>query len=259
MDAQQLGGLLEFAVAAAKAAGEFTLRYFRKGVTVEAKADDSPVTIADRGAEELLRDRIEKAFPDHGIVGEEFGEKPGREPGRWILDPLDGTHSFIHGVPLYTNLVGFEWQGRMLVGVINVPAIDEIVYAARGLGCRWNERPARVSGVSDLSAARLAYTSVKLCRQYDRYEAFERLLSACKSDRGWPDAYGYVMVATGRAEIMLDPIMNLWDVAPLVPVVTEAGGTLTDWSGNATHTISESLATNGRLLDAVLARINGGS
>ena len=122
MDEGQIRELVEFAVGAAKAAGEFTLKHFRTGVAVETKADNTPVTIADRGAEELLRARIEKAFPGHGILGEEFGEQKGREPGRWILDPLDGTFSFICGVPLYCNLVGFEWEGEMVVGVINSPS-----------------------------------------------------------------------------------------------------------------------------------------
>jgi len=253
MDVSDLRHLLDFAVDAAREAGRFTLRHFRRGLKVERKADDSPVTAADRGAEELLRRRIEKHFPDHGIVGEEFGEKPARGTQRWILDPIDGTVSFVHGVPLYANLVAFEWSGEVLLGVINLPALDEIVYAARGLGCTWNDRPARVSGVADLSSARVAYTSAVLCRQHGRFEALQRLLRACGSDRGWPDAYGYAMVATGRAEIMLDPIMNLWDVAPLVPVLTEAGGTLTDLSGRPTHTAPEALATNGRLLDAVVA------
>jgi histidinol phosphatase-like enzyme (inositol monophosphatase family) len=251
--------LLIFALNAARAAGEYTLRHFRTGVSVETKADDTPVTIADRGAEELLRARIEKHYPDHGILGEEFGEKAGREPGRWILDPIDGTYSFIQGVPLYCNLVGFEWEGEMVLGVINVPAINECVFAARGLGCFWNDwdTPARVSNVDTLSQARLTTTTARLIERQGKFAAYKRLLDACKTDRGWPDAYGYLMVATGRAEIMLDSIMSLWDIAPLAPVITEAGGTLTDWSGNPTHTATECVATNGKLLPAVLARLAG--
>lgn len=257
MDPTEAKGLLTFALDAARAAGALTLEHFRTGVSVETKADDTPVTIADRGAEELLRARIEKHYPQHGILGEELGEKAGREPGRWILDPIDGTFSFIHGVPLYCNLVGFEWEGEMVVGVINVPAINECVFAARGVGCFWNDwdTPARVSHVDALAQARLCTTSVKLSAQHNRLAAYQRLLEACKTDRGWPDAFGYVMVATGRAELMLDPVMSLWDIAPLAPVIREAGGTLTDWDGNPTHTASECIATNGLLLDQVLQRI----
>jgi fructose-1,6-bisphosphatase/inositol monophosphatase family enzyme len=155
MDAKQLRDVLDFAVDAATAAGTYTLEYFRPGAPYELKPDDSPVTIADRGAEERLRKRIESAFPTHGILGEEFGEKPAadpqREPARWILDPIDGTISFISGVPLYSVLVGLEWAGEMVAGVIHLPALHETICAARGLGCRWNGRPARVSDVSDFS------------------------------------------------------------------------------------------------------------
>jgi histidinol phosphatase-like enzyme (inositol monophosphatase family) len=257
MRSKELQEIVDFASDAARAAGEFTLKHFRTGVAVETKADNTPVTIADRGAEELLRERIEKAFPGHGILGEEFGEKKGREPGRWILDPVDGTFSFICGVPLYCNLVGFEWEGEMVVGVINVPAVGEIVSAAKGLGCTWNGEPARVSDVSELSNARLSVTSAKLHVEHGRYEAYRRIRDACAADRGWPDAYGYVLLATGRVDVVLDPIMSVWDNAALLPVVIEAGGTFTDWKGNATHIAPEAVATNGHLFDAVMEGIRG--
>jgi len=247
--------VLEFAVDAARAAGELTLRHFSPETKYEMKADDTPVTAADRGAEELLRKRIESAFPTHGIVGEELGVKTGAEPARWILDPIDGTFSFICGVPLYAVLVAFEWRGAALAGVIHLPALRETVFAARGLGCRWNDRVARVSDVSDLSRARLLCTGTKGVYRHGRGAAFERLRNACCADRSWCDAYAYALVATGRAEIALDPAMHLWDTAALLPVVTEAGGTLTDWNGVHTHTAPEAVATNGRLFEAVMAKI----
>lgn len=241
-----------FAVDIARSAGELTLKYFQQGTPVEFKADNSPVTIADRRAEELLRSRIEKEFPAHGILGEEFGEQPGSAPARWIIDPIDGTYSFVSGVPLYSNLVALEWADEAIVGVINLPAIGEIVYAGRGLGCKWNDQVCRVSEVQDLSKARLATTSTKLIEQHDRENAYRRLRAACASERGWCDAYGYALVATARTDIMLDPIMSIWDTAALYPVITEAGGALTDWQGTATHTAPEALATNGKLHRAVL-------
>lgn len=253
MDDRELRDILDFAVEAAQLAGAFTLGYFNVGTPHELKADNTPVTVADRGAEELLRKRIEAAYPAHGILGEEFGEKAGREPARWILDPIDGTFSFISGVPLYSVLIGFEWQGEMLAGVIHLPALRETVYAARGLGCWWNGRRTRVSNVSDLAQARMSTTSVKLFEQQGRLKAYNRLRSACQADRGWADAYGYACLATGRVDIALDPIMSIWDNAALLPVVTEAGGIFTDWSGNPTHTAPEALATNGRLHESVLA------
>jgi len=255
MDERELSDILDFAVEAAQLAGSFTLGHFHGGVPFELKTDNTPVSLADRGAEELLRRRIEAAFPDDGIVGEEFGEKCGRSRARWILDPIDGTVSFLSGVPLYSVLVGFEWGGEMLAGVIHLPALQETVCAARGLGCSWNGRPARVSQVSDLSQARLVVTSGKLIYQHGRGPAYERLRAACGTDRGWSDAYGYALLATGRAEIVLDPIVSIWDIAPVAPIIAEAGGTLTDWSGRPTHTAPAAVATNGRLFEAVMATI----
>jgi histidinol phosphatase-like enzyme (inositol monophosphatase family) len=265
MDEGQLQAVLDFAVDAARQAGDLTLKHFNSDVGYEMKADNTPVTIADREAEEFLRRRIEQAFPTHGIVGEEFGEKKGSEPARWILDPIDGTFSFICRVPLYGVLVGFEWQGKMLAGVIHAPALGETVYAAKGLGCTWcapntDERPARVSDVAELSQARLLHGGPKLLYKHGKGRAFERLREKVYAERGWCDAYAYLLIATGRAEIMLDPILNIWDTAAPLPVVTEAGGTLTDWSGDPTHTAPEAIATNGHLFDAVLAeiRLSGG-
>ena len=259
MDAAQLRELFDFAVEIAQSAGAGTLEHFNAGVEVETKADHSPVTIADKQAEQHLRSRIETRFPTHGILGEEFGETVGTEPARWILDPIDGTFSFICGVPLYATLVGFEWRGEMLAGVIHLPALRETVYAARGLGCWWNGERAHVSDVSDISQARLLYTGTKWMFAKGRRRELERLLDACGNDRGWSDAYGYALVATGRADIALDPSVSIWDVAALFPVITEAGGTLTDWSGSATHTAPEAVATNGVLLDAVMREIRAAS
>jgi histidinol-phosphatase len=257
LDEKTLREVLDFAVESAQLAGAFTLGYFNASPPVELKADRTPVTAADRGAEERLRQRIERAFPTHGIVGEEFGEKAGTAPARWILDPIDGTYSFICGVPLYAVLIGFEWEGEAVAGVIHLPALQETVYAARGLGCRWNGRPARVSDVREISEARLVFASAKFARKHGKGAEFERLLTACGNDRGFCDAYGYALVATGRAEIAVDPVMALWDTAALFPVITEAGGTLTDWRGTPTHTAPEAIATNGHLLEPVLAAVRG--
>jgi histidinol phosphatase-like enzyme (inositol monophosphatase family) len=257
LDEKTLREVLDFAVESAQLAGSFTLGYFNASPPVELKADRTPVTAADRGAEERLRQRIERAYPSHGIVGEELGTKTGTEPARWILDPIDGTFSFICGVPLYAVLIGFEWEGEAVAGVIHLPALGETIYAARGLGCRWNGRPARVSGVRELSEARVVFASSRAAHKHGKGPEFERLLAATGNDRGFCDAYGYALVATGRAEIALDPVMALWDTAALFPVLREAGGTLTDWKGNATHTAPEAIATNGLLFSAVMATLHG--
>jgi len=263
MDEKQLRGVLDFAVDAAGQAGDLTLEHFNSDAGYQMKADNTPVTAADRGAEELLRARIEAAFPTHGIVGEEFGEKQGSEPARWILDPIDGTFSFICRVPTYCVLVGLEWRGEMVAGVIHVPALRETAWAARGLGCTWRSpaggtRPARVSPVDDLAQARLLHAGPKLMQRHDKAEPFERLCRCVYAERGWCDGYSYLLIATGRAEIMLDPILAIWDMAALLPVVTEAGGTLTDWAGNTTHTAPEAVATNGVLFEEVMAELRRG-
>ena len=252
MKPDELQEVLEFAVDATREAGRLTLDYFQSDPETEIKADASPVTVADRKAEELLRARIEAAFPSHGILGEEFGETTGREPARWILDPIDGTYSFVQGVPLYTNLVGLEWEGEMVAGVIYAPALDEIVYGGRGVGARWNDGPARVSETAGLAEASLSTTSTQLLASYQRLDAYNRLRGRCRTDRGWADAYAFILLATGRVDVVVEGIMSIWDTAAPCAVVEAAGGAFTDWRGNRTHKAPEALATNGRLLEAAV-------
>lgn len=249
---------LEFAVDAALSAGALTLKYFQTGVSVERKSDTSPVTIADREAEALLRRAIAAAFPADGILGEELGETPGSSGYRWILDPIDGTKSFISGVPLYSTLVGLEYDGDSVVGVIHIPGLNEWVYAAKGLGA-WHQRSgrgaveARVSRKSKLADGLFLTSEVKTYEECGRRDAFDRLQSAAWLSRTWGDGYGYLMVATGRAELMVDPKMNVWDCAALKPVIEEAGGTFTDWTGRATIHGGNAIATNGLVLAETLA------
>lgn len=249
---------LAVAVEAAKEAGLITLEYFRRDdLDVELKCDDTPVTVADRRAEEFLRERISAAFPEDGILGEELEERPGTTGFRWILDPIDGTKSFIHGVPLYSTLIGVECDGESLIGVIRVPAMDESVYAARGLGAwhvRADEPPraARVSSRSSLANSLFLTSEVLTFDRFGRRFAFDRLQAAARLTRTWGDGYGYMMVATGRAEVMVDPAMAIWDAAPLQPILEEAGGTFTDWLGSPSYQAGEGVATNGVILHEVL-------
>jgi fructose-1,6-bisphosphatase/inositol monophosphatase family enzyme len=188
---------LELALDAGRQAGRRTLDFFQQACcAVERKADDSPVTAADRTAEQLLRERIAQAFPADGIVGEEFGATPGHSDFTWILDPIDGTKSFIHGVPLYGTMIGIACQERALAGFVYFPALDVT--------------------------------------------------------RTWGDCYGYLLVATGRAEVMIDPILNVWDAAAVQPIIEEAGGSFTDWAGRSTIQAGEAVATNGAVLAEVL-------
>ena len=249
---------LEFAVQSAYEAGRLTLGYFgTEAVRPEFKTDDTPVTVADREAERLIRERIEARYPDHAILGEEFGVT-GRSDSEhlWILDPIDGTKSFVRGVPLYGVLIGLQIDGVCEVGAAYFPAIDEMVCAAKGDGCYLNGRRARVSTRS-LAQGIASYTDVASFDEHGRATAWERVLSAAGSARGWSDAYGHALVATGRAELMLDPIMNPWDCGPFPPILREAGGYFGDWSGNETIYANEAMSTTQTILPEVLRLVEG--
>ena len=249
--------LLEFAVQLARGAGEITLNYFRKKPETTTKTDGSYVTIADREAEAYIRRQIAERFPDDGILGEEEGEALGRSGRRWIIDPIDGTFAFVHGVPFYGVLIGLEIDGEITVGVVNIPALDEMVSAAKGVGCFLNGEPARVSQVSRLEDALLLCTDFSACDRYGFGNAAAIMQARARTSRTWGDCYGYVLVATGRADVMLDPVMNLWDCAPLLPIMEEAGGTFTDWRGLRTANGGNSIATNGLLFDEVMSVVAG--
>ena len=244
--------LLDVAIDAAYVAGRGALAHFNTGVAVERKADDSPVTIADRHAEQVIRGRIARFFPTHPVLGEEAGVTPGTDADyRWIVDPIDGTKSFVLGVPLFGVLVACEVRGQVDVGVVYLPALDEMVAAGAGLGCTWNGRRARVSDVATLEDAAVLNTNP--VRALNRSDAFERLAGRARVFRGWGDCYGYVLVATGRAEVMLDPAMNPWDCAPMLPILREAGGHFSDWQGNQTIWGPDAVATNAALAGEVLS------
>ncbi|MEM9015796.1 MAG: inositol monophosphatase family protein [Verrucomicrobiota bacterium] len=250
---------LRFAEETARAAGALTLRYFQtEEAKAEFKGDDTPVTIADREAEQLVRQRITETFPDHQIVGEEFGETKSESSHRWIIDPIDGTKSFVHGVPLYAVLIALEIEGTVEVGCAYFPALDEIISAASGLGVNWNGRPCRVSNEDQIDRAVCAHIDTAYFGKNGKGEAWERLQNAVYYNAGWCDAYGYLLVATGRAEIMLDPVMAVWDCGPFPPIFREAGGYFGDWAGNEGKIdAGEALATNRPLKEATVKLLSG--
>jgi len=252
----ELDELLQFAVELGRGAGDITLEYFRKNPEMSTKSDGSYVTIADRHAESFLREEIAKRFPDDGVIGEEESESVGRSGRRWIVDPIDGTFAFVHGVPFYGVLIALEIEGESSVGVVNIPALGEIVYAAKGLGCFLNGEPVRVTDTAELKDSLLLSTDFTACAKYGFGRAAELLQERAKASRTWGDCYGYVLVASGRADVMLDPVMNLWDCAPLLPIMEEAGGTFTDWRGVRTIAGGNSIATNGNLFDEVMRLID---
>ena len=254
----EIADRLQLAIDAGTEAGKSTLEHFCKGVSVERKADNSPVTIADQNAERLLRKRIAEAFPNDSILGEEFGESDGDSGFRWILDPIDGTKSFISGVPLYGTMVGVERDDQPCIGFVYIPALDEGVYAQRGGGAwRFTSKdkttPAHVSDTSSLADGLFLTSEVGTFAERDAADAFTLLQNSSYITRTWGDCYGYLLVATGRAAAMVDPIMSVWDAAALQPIMEEAGGTFTDWQGNPTIHGGEGVGTNGDVLDEVLA------
>lgn len=252
MPDESLRNLLDFAQELAWQAGKITLGYFGTGIVPELKSDQTPVTVADRQAEERLRAMIEARFPDHGILGEEYGETQAGARYRWILDPIDGTKSFVQGVPLYGVLIGLERDNEPVLGVCFFPALNEMVAAARAEGCTINGRRAQVSDVTRLPDAVVLSGDAESFARYGRTTAYDQLRGHAKFTRTWGDCYGHVLVATGRAEIMLEPVMNVWDCAALLPIVQEAGGTFTDWNGTPTIHGNNAISTNGILFDAVM-------
>jgi histidinol-phosphatase len=255
--AESLRDILDFLTETAYLAGRKTLAYYQTGVQADYKADRTPVTLADRAAEELIRGRVEERFPGHAIIGEEFGSKESSGAShRWIIDPIDGTKSFLRGIPLYAVLIGLEIEGRVAAGAAYYPALDEMLAAADGLGCWWNGRPARVSSTASLDRAWVSCTDPLSFDQFGKREAWERLKQAAYHRGGWGDAYGYLLVATGRAEVMLDPIMEVWDCEPFPPILREAGGYFGDWHGSETIYAREGLATTRVLLPEVLDLLN---
>lgn len=252
---------LQFALAVSLEARDLIMGYYQQAnLVVENKRDASPVTEADRGAEQLIRQRLAESFPHDAVLGEEFGERPGTSGYRWILDPIDGTKAFIHGVPLFGTLIGVEFQGQCVVGVCRLPALNEVVYAARGHGAWWQvgieaPRPAHVSAIQDIRLATFCTTDLNGYRVVGQEAAYQRVLDAVNLARGWSDCYGYALVATGRADLMVDPRMNPWDAAALVPILQEAGGHFLDWSGQPSIYGGNGIGVNAALKDDVLKLI----
>lgn len=239
--------LMEAATEVAQLAGRIALRHFKSTLTVERKADGSPVTIADRAAEDSAREWIGARFPSDGIVGEEYGTLRSDARRRWIIDPIDGTKSFVRGVPLWGTLVAVCEGEEAIVGAAYYPALDELLAAAVGRGAWWNGSRCRVSSVSAIADATVLTTDQRFTRTPERRAGWQHLANGAAIARDWGDCYGYLLVATGRAEVMLDGILADWDAAALFPVVREAGGVFTDCAGRATPFGKSAVATNAAL------------
>jgi histidinol-phosphatase len=243
---------LAAAVQAARAAGEIALRYYRTGFDVTLKADATPVTQADRGAEQAIREVLGRAFPDCGFLGEELGAV-GDQRRRWIVDPIDGTKNFIRRIPVWATLIGLEEDGDVTVGVIHNPVTGELLAARRGGGAWRDGERVRVSSVDDLGEATLLHAGLRLLREAGCWDGFVRLVDATGRQRGFGDYLGYALVAEGKAEIYLETDLKAWDLAACKVIVEEAGGRFTDFAGVPTVHSGTALASNGGLHDAALA------
>jgi histidinol phosphatase-like enzyme (inositol monophosphatase family) len=233
---------LAFAIETALAAGKATLAHFQVPTKVEIKPDQSPVTVADREAESLIRRAISESFPGEGVLGEEEGESGG--DGRWVIDPIDGTKSFVAGVPLYATLLSFERDSEVEIGVCYFPALNELLYAEKTKGAFWNGRQCRVSNRPGLEGGIIATGSAASLAREKRLAGVQRIEKKVMASRTWSDAYGHALVATGRVEAMIDPIISHWDISAVSLIVREAGGKFTDLSGNEALA-NEALSSNG--------------
>jgi histidinol-phosphatase len=237
----------EAAIAAAEQAGQLALQYFDHDIAVEWKSDRSPVTLADREAEALLRTTLLDRFPNDGFLGEESGSAPGTSGYRWVIDPIDGTRSFVRGIPLWGTLVGLEYQGESIAGVCRVPALRQTFRALRGDGAFRDDRRLRVSTVDSLARAHVYYSSISWFKRAGIDRQFLALVDATERQRGFGDFYGFMMIAQGSGEAMIEYGVHRWDVAALLPIVAEAGGQMTTWDGTNDLERPDVLASNGRL------------
>jgi len=241
------------ALAAARAAGAIALRHFRTDLVVERKPDRSPVTVADRESEHAIVDLLHAEFPDYGFLGEELGEQCGRVEKRWIVDPIDGTKSFVRGIPFFATLIALEEEGEVTVGVIHAPATGEMLYASKGGGA-FDESGKRlsVSGVDTLEASMVSFGGLRIFHRTGHWRGFERLVDATGRQRGYGDYLGAAAVIRGWSEAMVELDVKPWDLAPLKILLEEAGGRLTDFSGRATIYGGSAVVTNGKIHEAVL-------
>jgi len=242
-----VGQYAQAAAELAAIAGANAMRYYRTAVDAETKKDGSPVTIADKSSERLVREWIERRFPSDGILGEEFGVHNAGARRRWIVDPIDGTKAFIHGVPFWGSLVALVEGETVIAGAASFPALGETLVAAQGEGCWWNDAKCRVSTIAAISQATVLTTDLAFRNDESKQKGWLALAELAANSRTWGDCVGYLLVATGRAEVMADPVVSAWDVAALFPAIVEAGGVFSDWEGNATAFGTSAVATNGAL------------
>ncbi len=253
---QLLQELVPFIKYLAQESAGIIKKYYRMPLDIETKADRSPVTIADKKTEEFLRDAILKEFPEHGLLGEEFGEVNPGAVYKWILDPIDGTKSFISGTPLFGTLIALLHNGRPILGAINLPILNELMIGDATL-TTLNDKPVRFRECSSIAEALLLTTDLKLFSE-GSIKGMQALASKVKMMRGWGDCYGYYLAASGFADIMIDPVMSAWDRMALIPVIKGAGGVITDMNGDDPVTGTSIIASTEKLHQEVIRILNEG-
>jgi histidinol phosphatase-like enzyme (inositol monophosphatase family) len=232
-------------------------KYFQSQIAVEIKSDQTPVTIADKKVEEMMRELIMQHYPGHGILGEEFGNYQPEASYQWILDPIDGTKSFIHGMPTFGTLIALMKDNHPLIGTINLPILDKLLIGVN-TKTELNGKIVRFRECSDLSSAVLLTTDHLHIEQYRNIAYFEKLMKQVKLYRTWGDCFGYYLLATGYADIMVDPIMSVWDTMALIPVIKGAGGSITDYYGKDPARGNSIVAANNQLHHQVISILNSG-
>jgi histidinol-phosphatase len=242
----------EAAIEAADKAARLALGYFDTPLAIERKRDESPVTRADREAEAFLRSTLQASFPTDAFLGEEHGETPGSSGFRWIIDPVDGTRSFVRGIPIWATLVGLEHQGEQIAGVVVAPAMRTTYRALRGDGAYRDGRRIRVSDVAALGEAHMLYSNLAWFIKPGRLESFVHLAAQTERQRGFGDYYGFVLVAQGSGDFMIEHGVHAWDVAAIRPIIEEAGGRFSNWDGGADIHRPDVLVSNGQVHDQAL-------
>jgi len=246
---------LEAAADLARRTGDFALGYYGKELSIEIKQDGTPVTIADRGAEQFAREWIAERFPADGMLGEELGPVRAGARRRWIVDPIDGTKAFVRGVPLWGTLVsvveGEGEQAVVLAGAAYFPGVSESLAAAPGAGCWWNGRRTHVSDTGSLAAALVVTTDDRFPGRPERRVAWSAVADRAGIARTWGDCFGYLLLATGRADVMVDDIVSPWDATAFYPIIREAGGIFSDWRGVETAFGGDVIATNSAIGETV--------
>lgn len=246
----------EKAIDITRQAGQVALKYFDTGLEVLTKGDESPVTIADRESEQFLRQHLGAAFPTDGFLGEEYGDTPGTSGYRWIMDPIDGTRSFVRGIPLWGTMVGLEYKGDLVAGIIDCACQGHTYHAVRGGGAWRNDKRIHVSTINDLKKANLFYSGLNWFVKCGREKQFLELVRRTERQRGYGDWYGFMLAASGAGEAMIEYGVHSWDVAAVVPIVEEAGGKFSCWDGSMSIDRPDVIVSNGVLHDELLSILN---